>query len=349
MKARPITIFSFLAPNLIGFMIFTLIPIGAALLLSFYAWDLFSPPRFVGADNYLFIIGFRLRENVEPLRGGLLIVMGVLFLVTVWSRKVSGLNHTVRWLLAMAGMACVAAGALQWYEPVNPRFWYYVYNTLFLMIGLPFSMIGSLVLASLLNQKYFGQNFFRLAFFLPSIVSSVGIYLLWKWIFQPDYGLINAALAQIGVFGPRWLESTTWVKPALVMMDFWGRVGGMNMLLYLAALQNINPELYEAADIDGANAWHRFWKITWPMVSPTTFFILVMGIIQGFQSGFDAAYVMTRGGPAGASTTLSYFIYENAFNFFYMGRAAAASWILFAIVLGCTWLNWKLSANRIHY
>lgn len=300
MRVRPWITLTFLAPNLVGFLLFTLGPVFASLCLAFFSWDLFSPPKFVGLDNFREILSF----------------------------------------------AMTPAGGI---EPVNPRFWLYLGNTLFLLLGLPFSIFGSLALACVLNRKIFGRHFFRLLFFIPSIVSGVGIYLLWKWIFQPDYGLLNAALHQIGIDGPRWLESTVWAKPALMLMGFWGSVGGMNVVLFLAALQNINPELYEAAEMDGAPGWRKFWHITWPMVSPTTFFILVMGIIGGFQGGFDAAFVMTRGGPAGSTTTLSYYIYETGFQFFYMGRASAASWVLFLMVMVGTWLNWKFTSKKVHY
>lgn len=300
MRVRPWVTGVFLAPNLVGFLAFTLLPLLASLVLAFFAWDLFSPAKFVGLDNFIALIGFRAVED-----GGI--------------------------------------------EAVNPRFWFYTFNTLFLMLGLPFSILGSLVLAGLLNRRLFGRNFFRLIFFIPSIVGGVGIYLLWKWIFQPDYGMINVFLGAFGIAGPRWLESTLWAKPALMIMSFWGSVGGMNVVLYLAALQNINTQLYEAADIDGAKGWQQFWHITWPMVSPTTFFILIMGIIHGFQGGFDAAYVMTRGGPAGSTTTLSYTIYETGFQFFAMGRASAASWLLFLMVMVFTWINWKVAGRQVHY
>ncbi len=290
----------FLGPNLLGFAVFTFLPLLASLVLAFYSWDLFGSPEFVGLRNFYELIGFQLSA-----KGGV--------------------------------------------EAVNPRFWYYVYNTLFLMLGLPVSIFGSLILAGLLNRRLYGRHFFRLIFFIPSIISGVGIFLLWKWIFQPDYGLLNHALAALGIDGPRWLESIRWAKPALMLMQFWAAVGGMNVVLYLAALQNINPELYEAAEVDGARWWHQFWQITWPMVSPTTFFILIMGIIHGFQGGFEAAYVMTRGGPAGATTTLGYYIYETGFAFFYMGRASAASWILFLLVLAMSWVNWKVSEKQVHY
>lgn len=300
MKTRPWIVATFLAPNLIGFLSFTLLPILASLVLAFCSWDLFGDPKWVGWGNFVDLVGFRFGAS-----GGL--------------------------------------------EAINPRFWYYTGNTLFLMMGLPICMAGSLALALLLNQRLYGRNFFRLVYFLPSIVSGVGVYLLWKWIFQPDYGLVNTLLWHLGVDGPRWLEESLWAKPALMMMTFWGSVGGMNVILYLAALQNISPELYEAAEVDGAKAFRQFWHITLPMVSPTTFFILIMGVIHGFQGGFEAAYVMTRGGPAGATTTLSYYIYETGFQFFYMGRASAASWVLFLMVLALSWLNWKYAQKKVHY
>ncbi|MBI4028498.1 MAG: sugar ABC transporter permease [Verrucomicrobia bacterium] len=279
----------FLLPNLLGFLVFTSLPVLASFGLAFCSWDLFSPPKFVGLKNFIQLLG-------------------------------------------------------------NPRFWEYLYNTLYLMMGIPFGMMGSLFLAILLDQKLPARALFRLTFFIPCIVSGVGTLILWKWIFNSDYGLVNNLLwSGLGIEGPKWLESTAWAKPAIVIMGFWGAVGGPNMILYLAALQSVSPELYEAADMDGANFWQRFWHITWPMVSPTTFFILTMGIIGGFEGGFDAAYVMTKGGPAGSTTPLSYFIYQNAFQFFYMGKAAAASWALFAMVLAFTLLNWRCGGRRVHY
>lgn len=224
----------------------------------------------------------------------------------------------------------------------DPEFWQSAFNTAFLMVGIPFAVFGAFGLAMVLNQKMKGEHIFRLIFFLPSIVSGVAIMLLWKWMFNADYGLINRMLWDtLGVQGPNWLTSVTWAKPALMMMGFWCAVGGHNMILYLAALQNIPKDLYEAADIDGASSWERLRKITWPMVAPTTFFILTMSIIAGFQSGFDAAYIMTGGGPARSTTTISYFIYNHAYELLNMGYASAASWVLFAIVFLFTLIHWK--------
>jgi multiple sugar transport system permease protein len=358
MKAPRYVPWLFLAPNLVGFLAFTLIPVVASFILAFCAWDLFSPPQFVGMENFTELAGFHLRED-RALPLVLFVALAAVFAGIGFWRLLASRGETAapgttsRRSLALLQVLLLAGAAwLFWlaFAPNNPRFWYYVYNTLFLMLGLPISIIGSLCLAILLNRRLYGRNLFRLVFFLPSIVTGVGIYILWKWIFNPDYGLINNLLWMIaGAEGPQWLNSTAWSKPALIMINLWGTIGGINMILYLAALQNINPELYEAAEIDGVGRWSQFWHITWPMVSPTTFFILIMGVIHGFQGGFDKVFVMTRGGPAGSTTTLSYFIYENGFNFFYMGRASAASWILFLMVMVFTWVNWRYGGKRVHY
>jgi multiple sugar transport system permease protein len=241
-------------------------------------------------------------------------------------------------------------------------FWRYGFNTLFLMLAIPVNMIGSLFLAIVMNQKLRGIVLFRTIYFLPSIVAGVGTYLLWKWMFNPDYGLINtmiahwspgwlnAAMRQLcGEWPPRWLQSIGWAKPALMLMGFWATVGGYNMILYLAAMQGVPLDLYEAAEIDGANKWQKFWRITWPMVSPTTFFIFTMSLIGGFQGGFEQAMVMTGGGPAGATTTISYYIYNHAFQWNHMGYAAAIAWVLFAAVFVATLLNWRFGGRVVHY
>jgi multiple sugar transport system permease protein len=242
------------------------------------------------------------------------------------------------------------------------EFWYYAYNTLFLMLGIPVNIMGSLLLAVVMNQKLRGIVVFRTMYFLPSIVAGVGTYLLWRWIYNADYGPINTMITnwfprwlndgirRLGVdWPPQWLTSVTWAKPALMFMSFWTVVGGYNMVLYLAALQGVSPELYEAANIDGANAWQRFWAITWPMVSPTTFFVFTMSLIGGLQGGFEQAFVMTRGGPAGATTTLGYYIYNHAFAWNHMGYAAAIAWVLFAAVFAVTLANWRLGGKVVHY
>jgi multiple sugar transport system permease protein len=290
---------AFLAPNIIGFLLFTLVPVAASGVLSFMSWDLLTPPEYVGLENFRALLGF---------------------------------THDKTGFVAN-----------------DPEFWKYLYNTLFLMIGVPFSMAGSLCLALLLNNKLRGRVIFRTLYFLPSMCVPVAVFLLWRWIYDPDYGLFNWLLAMIDIKGPAWLSSIHWAKPALIQVSIWAGVGGYNMILYLAGLQNISGELYEAATIDGASPWQRFRHITWPLLTPTTFFILIMSIIGGFQGGFEAAYMMTRGGPAGSTTTLGYYIYSNAFDWFNMGYAAAISWVLFMLVFIVTLINWKYGGRRVQY
>jgi len=344
MKTSTSNLIFFLAPNFLGFLLFTLGPVLGSFLLSFYAWDLFTPARFVGGANY-----------AELLRvdfcAGIFSVFFFLLLLGSGALLAARLRSS-RWLFYTSALLLLSAAALVITQgiPWNPKFWQSIWNTFILLLGLPLGMIGSLLLASLLNEKIFGNQFFRLIYFLPSIVGGVGIYLLWKWIFNPDIGPINLLLRHIfGLQGPAWFESSSWAKPAMILMNFWGQVGGTNMILYLAALQSVDPGLHEAAKIDGANGIQRFRHITLPMVSSTSFFILVMGLIHGFQGGFDSAFVITRGGPAGATTTVNYFIYETAFQHFEMGLASAASMLLFVMVLGLSWVNWKCVSGKVHY
>ncbi|MCX7018413.1 MAG: sugar ABC transporter permease [bacterium] len=231
----------------------------------------------------------------------------------------------------------------------DPRFWFYLYNTLFLMLAIPLSMSGSLALALALNRRVAFAVGLRTIYFIPSMCVPVAVFLLWKWLLDGDYGLLNYLLARVGVKGPAWLASPGWAKPAIILVSMWAGIGGYNMILYLAGLQNIPRDLYEAATIDGAGAWRQFRHITWPLLTPTTFFVLVMSVIGGFQGGFEAAYMMTRGGPAGSTTTIGYYIYNQAYEWFNMGYAAAISWILFLLVLGVTLLNWKYGGRRVHY
>jgi multiple sugar transport system permease protein len=231
----------------------------------------------------------------------------------------------------------------------DPQFWYYLFNTVFLMMAIPIGMVLSLCGAMLMKQKLRGIVFYRTIFFLPAITSGVATCLVWRWIYNPDFGLLNTFLGSIGIRGPAWLSSTTWAKPALIIMGLWAAMGGYNMILYLAALQGVSQELYEAADIDGASRWQKFRHVTWPMITPTTFFIFIMAVIGGFQGAFMAAYIMTGGGPAGATTTMSYFIYNNAFQWFKMGYAASIAWFLFILVFFATLINWKYGGKLVHY
>jgi multiple sugar transport system permease protein len=283
------------------------------------------------------------------------------------------------------------------WEPRDRRFWYFFYNTLYLMMGLPFSIAGSLALAMLLNHRFpaggrtqryagaavfvilgfatfvlvaglgrpdagllgaviwwvaalgivFNVVAFRTMFYLPKFTAGVALMILWKALYNPETGPINVAIeGAAGVFGfdiegPRWLASVVWAKPALIVMSVWFTIGGTNMLLYLAGLSNVPKDLLDAAEVDGAGVWHRFRHVTWPQLAPTTFFISIMSVIGGLQGGFEQARVMTNGGPAGATTTLSYYIYNKAFQDLDLGYAAAISWILFVVIFAATAFNWR--------
>ena len=247
------------------------------------------------------------------------------------------------------------------------NYWQYVFNTVFIMLIIPLAIIGSMALALTLNQNIRGRNIYRAVFFLPAFTMGIAMLMLWKWIFDTDFGLLNMIIARIGgVFGAEssgvdWLHGTPFAhffsrhlkigtaKLALMAMMLWAGIGSRNMLLYLAGLQGINPELYEAAAIDGAGGWQRFKNITWPLLSPTTFFIIIMAVIAGLQGGFQAAFIMTNGGPNQATTTISYGIYNNAFQYFNMGRAAAISWLLFLMVFVVTLINWRFGGKKVNY
>jgi len=229
----------------------------------------------------------------------------------------------------------------------DPGFWRYLGNTFYLLLGLPINMAGALGLALLLNQKLRFTYVYRLVFFLPSILAGVAIYYLWKFMYNPEFGLFNTVLRACGLPGLKWLSDPSLAKPCLMIMSFWIGVGGTSMVLFLAALQNVPVELVEAAKMDGANHWQRFRHITWPSLAPVTFFILTIGLIQGLQSGFDAAYIMTDGGPYGTTKTVGFYIYENAYRLFQMGYASAIAWVLFALVLTITLLNWKRGVKNL--
>ncbi|HHY97717.1 MAG TPA: sugar ABC transporter permease [Firmicutes bacterium] len=238
----------------------------------------------------------------------------------------------------------------------DPLFWISIKNTLFMLVfGLPPSLLLALFLAVLLNQNVKGKAFFRTVFYLPSILPAVATAMLWMWIFNPQYGLINVLLKILfGIEGPGWLVDARWSKPAFVVMGLWG-VGG-SMVIFLAGLQSIPQQLYEAAEIDGANAWNQFWNITFPMLSPTVFFNLIMGTIGMFQY-FTAPYIMTRGVgsnvPPGSplNSTLFYalYLFQNAFAYFKMGYASAMAWILFLLIVLATIFIFRSSARWVYY
>lgn len=284
----------FLAPNISGFLAFTALPVVAAFALSFFRWDLLTPPQYVGLQQY--------KELLFS----------------------------------------------------DPQFRRVVFNTFYFTFGtVPARVVLSLLLALALNQALRGITAYRVIYFMPVVSSLVAVALVWQWIFNGNFGILNSFLWGLGnLFGiavhpPDWLNSTRWAMPAVMVLNLWKNVG-FTMTIYLAGLQAVPQELYEAAEVDGAGAWARFRHITLPMVSPTTFFVLVMSLIWAFQV-FEEPYIMTKGGPAFATTTLVHYIYLNAFRWSRMGKAAAIAWVLFAIIFVFTWLQMRYQRRWVHY
>ena len=233
-----------------------------------------------------------------------------------------------------------------------------IWNTaVFTVFAVPVMMLTALVLAFLLNLKLRGQSLYRTIFFLPSIVPLVASSVLWLWILNPDYGLLNMLLSPVlsvinsllntSLETPSWLTDPSFTKPALILMSAWG-VGG-TMILYLAGLGDIPAQLYEAADLDGAGAWNKTWHVTLPMLSPVLFFTLIMGLISCFQY-FAQAWVITPGGQPGDSTLFyALYLFYNAFLYLRMGYASAQAWILFLVIILVTVLVFRGTRKFIYY
>ena len=288
----------FIAPWLIGFVIFTLGPVMASLYLSFTKYDMVSVPIWIGFGNFQDLF----KDN--------------LFKRSLW-------------------------------------------NTLYYAVfTIPLSLTFSMILAMLLNNKLKGIYTFRAIYYLPAITSGVAISLLWRWLFHPDLGLINKALTIIGFsqsMCPKWLTDPHWAMPAIIIMSVWGGLGG-SMLIYLAGLQGIPEQLYEACELDGANPWQKFWNVTLPMLSPTIFFNLIMAIIGSFQV-FVTVFIMTSnqgasiepGGPANSTLVYVLYLYRNGFRYLNMGTACAMAWVLFVIILVLTLINFYFSKKWVNY
>ena len=278
----------FLLPNILGFLVFSSIPVVATFSISLLDWDLIRAPRFVGIDNYV-----------------KLLTDDAVF------RKV-------------------------------------LFNTAYYVIGtVPAGIVLSLLLALAMNANVRGIALFRVIFFIPVISASVAVAVMWRWLYNTDYGLINTMLISIGLKGVPWLASTAWAMPAVILMAIWKSLG-YNMVIFLAGLQSIPAHLHEAAAIDGANGVQRFRHITLPLLAPTTFFVLVISVISSFQV-FDLAFVLTKGGPGDATNTMVMYIYNQAFQFFHMGYAAAIAWMLFAIIFVITLVQHQLQKRWVHY
>ena len=285
-RSNALTALAFLSPNLVGFLVFTLLPLGAAFLLAFAEWDTANPIVFVGLKN------FQRMFKDETF-------------------KISLLNTI-----------------------------YYTVTTV------PLTMICSLGIAVVLNQKIKALKFFRSAFFFPYVVSMVAVAVVWNMLLHPTMGPVNNFLSFLGMEKPPgWAASTEWAMPAVIMASVW-RQTGFFMVIYLAGLQGIPRSLYEAAEMDGAGPWSRFWNVTFPGLIPVTFFVSVMLVINGFKV-FDLIMVMTEGGPGRATNVLVYHIYYTAFMSFRFGYASAISMVLLVIVLAVTVVQFRLEKKWV--
>jgi multiple sugar transport system permease protein len=279
--------YAFILPSLLGFLVFLVVPMIASLGLSFYDWELLTPPSFIGLKNFADLLNDRVFSVV-------------------------------------------------------------VLNTLYYTLGLvPLNLIVSLGLAVWLNTRLRGLTLYRSAFFLPVVTVTVAVALIWRWMYEPRAGIIDAGLRAVGLPGPAWLGDPHWAMPAIILMSVW-KGFGYNMVLFLAGLQGIPPSIYEAAMIDGANAWQRFWRITLPLLSPVIFLAVVLTVISSFQV-FDQALVMTNGGPANATNTIVLYIYQNGFQYFRMGYASAIAWILFGVIFLFTLFQMRLQGRWVQY
>ena len=242
----------------------------------------------------------------------------------------------------------VFVGLGNWRNLVSDAlFWQSLKVTVVYTAGVvPLSVVSGFLMALLMNQNVKPISLFRTVYYLPSLTSGVAVAMLWLWIFNPDFGLLNYALSWVGIKGPGWVFDPKWVVPSLIIMSLWGV--GNTMVIYLSGLQGIPTHLYEAMEIDGAGRWHKLIYITIPLMTPIVFFNLIMSVISSFQT-FTAAYVMTSGGPMNASLFYVLYLFRNAFQYFKMGYASALAWVLFAVIAFFTFLIFRSSDQWVYY
>lgn len=276
-----------LLPTYVGLFGLVLGPVIAGFAISFFRWDIITPPNFIGLGNY--------RELVH-----------------------------------------------------DELFWKTLRNTIFYVVGsIPPTIVLSLLLALALNQPLRGRVIFRTVYFIPVVSSTVAIAVLWGWLYNTQIGLLNYFLSFLGIDKIPWITSETWSMPSVIIMSVWKGLG-YYMILFLAGLQAIPEDYYEAAKIDGAGSLRRFRDITLPLLSPTTFLVLILAIISSFQV-FEQTYILTAGGPSWSTLTLVLMIFLRGFQDFRMGYASAIAYILFLIVLLVTFIQWRLQRRWVHY
>lgn len=287
-RKKLLVAYSFILPNLIGFFIFTFVPIIFSLFLSFCEWNSGGNIRFIGLKNFIYMF----TEDRS---------FGISLLNTLY----------------------------------------------FTAVTVPVTLAFALGLAILMNKPLKGKVFFRSVLFFPYVASLVVIAVVWMALFNPDRGPVNSLLMALGISNPpRWAASTTWAMPTIIGLTVWKGMG-YYMIVYLAALQGVPGDLYEAASLDGASRWQQFMNVTWPSVMPTTFYILMMLMVTAFKS-YDTMYITTQGGPGEATKVLAYHIYNTAFVSSKFGYASALAMILFVIVISVTLLQFKFEKKFVN-
>jgi multiple sugar transport system permease protein len=268
-----------LAPNVLAYLLFIVVPAVSGVVISFYSWDLFTPPVWVGLRNYSALVH-------DPM-----------VLRSLW--------HTV----------------------------------LFVGLGVVPTVIGGFLFATLLDWQAKVIGAIRLLYFLPLVVSTAVAGVLWSTLYSPTYGMVNRILGLVGISGPTWLASTSWALPAVTVVIIW-LSWPLVIILYLAGLQRVPPQIYEAARLDGAGLWLRVWAITWPLVRSTTVLVVILEILQFLAAPFEVSLIMTYGGPLDATTSLSFYAYRQAFELGKMGYASAISMVQFGALLAVIGLVW---------
>jgi ABC-type sugar transport system permease subunit len=323
----------FLSPNLLGFLIFFAFPLLFSFFISMTDWDAFGNANFIGLTNYLDIFHLNLKQLASRTQDFTQVMDGTIF---------SELSR-----FTMFGRNYVLGAE-------DARFWIALKNTLvFGLISVPLSVIPALLLANILNSKIPGMKIFRAIYFLPSIAAVVGISLIWQWLYNATIGYINYFIT-IGIqiintiFSTgypdaqiRWLSESRTALLAIIIVAAWQSMG-FNTVLFMAGLQNVPKELYEAATVDGAGRWARFWKITIPLLAPTTFFVFTTTTIQVLQV-FDSVFIMTNppGSPGTSTMTLVLYLYQKGFQRFQQGYGAAIAWVLFAVIFTVTLIQFR--------
>lgn len=277
---------AFVAPSLSLLLVFTVVPILSAAFLSFYQWNLLTPPEFVGLGNF---------------------------------RELAG----------------------------DVGFWASVLHTIVFIVGyVPVVTAAGLGLANLLNRRSRAAGVSRILFFMPVVSAWVAVALMWKWMLNPRFGVVNWSLSLVGIEGPAWLFEQGWAMVSIIAASVW-KDAGFVMILFLAGLQAISPDYSEAAVVDGASRWQAFWRVTFPLLTPTVFLVLVILLINSFQV-FEQVWILTEGGPLGSTTVVVERVVRNAFSFGRMGYAAAMSWVLFALIFAVTLVQNRLQKRWVY-